>query len=270
MRGFRRNIRGLSEIVGTLMLVLIVVSAATALSLFVSQYQKQVQQRQAISQQKSLESISVLRVTPSLNASANLTRYAFLNFTVASLYINPVTVTQINLNDNPLKQYNAWRLDLTSGTYQWVTIGAGGQLALGPREQVNLLVDLRNATSFSFYNGSFVLPSTSYLKIEVITAFQNDFSRVFIPPTAIGIVTTLETMNGGGGFSPVTVLDGSHSFQPGNASLVAWSWNVTPDNVTLNGEKAVVGFNPAFTHHHILLAVTNSDGLLATELFRFP
>ena len=78
------------------MLVLIVVSAATAFGLFVAGYQKQVQQRQAISQQKSLESLTVLRVTPALNVS--LTRYALLNFTLASLYINPVTITEVSVN----------------------------------------------------------------------------------------------------------------------------------------------------------------------------
>ena len=65
------------------------------------------------------------------------------------------------------------------------------------------------------------------------------------------------------------VLDGSHSFQPGNATLITWGWTVFLDT-TYNGEQAVVTFNAAFTHHIITLTVTNSDGLVGTETFVFP
>ena len=251
------------------MLVLIVVSAATAFSLFIAGYQKQVQQKQAIQQAKSLESIQVVRVTPTLNQSSP--RYAFLNFTVASLYVNSATIREVSINNNPLKTYNAWRLDLSSATYQWVTIGPGGQLAMNAREQLNLLIDLTGDSGFSFYNGSFVLHSTDFVKVELITAYGNDFSRIFIPPTAIGIVSVLETLNGSV-FTPVTVLDGTHSFQPGNGSIVQWIWNVTPDNITPApyGPLAVVHFKGAYLEHTITLMVTDSDGLIGTEVFRYP
>lgn len=256
--------RGLSEIVGALMLVLIVVAAATTLSVFVSEYQKQVQAEQAIQQERSLESLTVLRVTPTLDPNASA--YTELNFTLASLYINPSVVTSVSVNDQRLMTYNAWELNVTTGSYEWVTVAAGGQLSLGPRDVVNILVNATPGPGSSFYDSNYTLPATDYVKVEVFTALLNDFSRVFIPPTAVGLVTLQETWNGTA-YVPVPILDATESFQPGNATLVAWTWHITPDNETLTGEKAVASFNPSFSTHTIVLTVTNSEGLLSTDRF---
>jgi flagellin-like protein len=264
---FQRDERGLSEIVGTLMLVLIVVAAATTFSIFVASYQKQLQQEQSFSQQQHLESLKVLRVSPTANA--NGTSWATLNLTVASEYINPSTVTQIRIDDNPLKQYGTWRLSLQSGSFVSGTVGAGGQLQLDPREQMNVLVTFGNASVSSFYNANFSLPTNGFIKVELFTSFQNDFQALFLPPTAIAVVTTLLTWNGSA-YVPVPVLDGSGSFQPGNATLVSWTWHVTPENLSYSGEKAVVAFNPAFVTHNITLTVENSDDLTASETIHYP
>src|SRR5690348_9978222 len=113
MRRISRSRRGLSEIVGALMLVLIVVVAATALSAFVASYQKQLQAEQAIHQDRTLESLTILHAAPPLNATE--TKLAQLQFTVASLSVNPSTITRIEINHQPLQQYNTSRLDLASG-----------------------------------------------------------------------------------------------------------------------------------------------------------
>ena len=62
MRRFRGNSRALSEIVGTLILILIVVAAATALSVFVTGYEKTVLSQEANSHEKSLESYTIFGV----------------------------------------------------------------------------------------------------------------------------------------------------------------------------------------------------------------
>lgn len=265
---FRVSRRGVSEVVGSLMLVLIVVGAATALSVFVASYQKQLQAQQALSQQRGLETLKVLRVTPTLNA--NGTAWSLLNFTVASLYINPATVTELSINNNPVKQYTAWKLNLSTGSFGAITVAAGGQLALGAREQLNVIVNLTPGPNYSFYASSFVLHTTDFVKVEVFTALENDFGRIFIPPTAIGIVTTIQSWNGTA-FVPVTVLDASGSFQPpGNSTIVAWTWKITPDGTSYSGEKAVAQFNRLFVTHNVTLAVTNSDGLISTDTFHYP
>lgn len=268
MFGRRMSRRGLSEIVGALMLVLIVVSAATVFAIFAAQYQKTLQQQQAQAQARSLESLGILRATPSINSTG--LDWSTVNFTLASLYINPMIISEITINDNPLRQYTAIALNLTSGHLQSVTVGPGGELNLAPREQVNVVVNCSlGSPSYSFYNGSgFTLPVTTYVKVEVFTALQNIFTRVFIPPTALGVVGTIETLNGTG-FTSFPLLDGSQSFQPVNGSLVAWNWAVTPDNGTAVGEKAIFSFNTAFHIHHIVLTVTNSDGFLGIDKFDY-
>lgn len=268
MRRLRSDRLGISEIVGTLMLVLIVVTAATSLALFVASYQKQLQAERQVTQQRGLESLTIIRASPTLAPGG--ANWSVLNFTLASLYINPSTVTEIMINNNPLKQFTAWRLDLTTGQFVSVSVGAGGQLALAPRDQVSILVNFTvGSPSYSFYNVSFALPASAYIKIDAVTTLQNDFDRVFIPPTAIALVTPLQSWNGSG-FVTVPVLDGGSSFQPGNATLVSWAWAISPDNRTLSGERAVATFDPIFSTHNITLVVTNSDGLLGAETIHYP
>jgi flagellin-like protein len=267
MRPVRRNVRAISEIVGALMLVLIVVVAATTLAVFVAQYQKQLQSEQALQHDRELENLVILHASPTL-APGNTT-WASLNFTVASLYVNPSTLDEITINDQAVKQYTAYELNLTSGSFESVVVAPGGQLTLAPRQQINVVIDFNNSSSgYSFYNGSFVLHTTDYVKIDLFTALLNDFTRAFIPPTAIAVVTPLETFNGTG-YVTVPVLDGSNSFQSGNASLDAWAWSVFPDNVTALGEKAVVTFDPAFHVHHITLIVTDTDGMMGSDTIEY-
>ena len=269
MRPLRSSRRGLSEIVGALMLVLIVVSAATVFAVFAAGYQKQLEAQQTAQQNRNLESLGILRATPT--PASNGVDWSTVNITVASLYINPATVTEITINDDPLEQYSAVSLNLTTGAFQSITIGAGGQLQLGPREQLNIIVNCTQGTSnYSFYASSgFVLPTTDYVKIELFTALQNIFTRVFIPPTAIAFVGTIQTSNGTG-FTNLPLLDGSQSFQPVNGTLIAWSWSVFPDNSSAQGERTLFTFNPAFLVHHVTLTVTNSDGFLGTTTILYP
>ncbi|MCI4340189.1 MAG: type IV pilin [Thermoplasmata archaeon] len=263
MRSFRRDVRAISEVVGALMLVLIVVVAATSLAIFVASYQKQLQAERAVTQERSLEHLTIIHATPTLSSGG--TNWSVLNFSLASLYINPSTVTEITLNDQPLRQYSAWTLDLASGTFVAIVVGPGGQLSLTPREQVNVVVDFNaSSTNFSFYDPSFVLHTTDYVKIDVFTQLLNDFNRVFIPPTAIALVTPLQTLNGSN-FTTIPILDGTQSFATANTSIVSWAWQVTPDNVNVSGEKAVATFNGSISLHTILLVVTDNDGLIGTD-----
>ncbi len=62
MRRVRGNSRGLSEIVGTLILILIVVAAATALSVFVTGYEKTVLSQEANTHERTLESYTIFGV----------------------------------------------------------------------------------------------------------------------------------------------------------------------------------------------------------------
>src|SRR5580658_2431834 len=135
MHSMRQNRRALSEIVGTLFLVLIVVAAATAFAAFVAGYQSQVQAQEAVAHDRSLESPKVLDVTPVRDTNlAAPNDWATLNFTVTSLDSNPTIIDSLSLNKNPVRNYTAIALNLTTGDYQTISVEALGDLTIGPRE----------------------------------------------------------------------------------------------------------------------------------------
>ncbi|MCI4320134.1 MAG: hypothetical protein L3K23_08410 [Thermoplasmata archaeon] len=274
MRRFRASARALSEIVGTLMLVLIVVVAATAFAAFVQAYQKQAQSEQAFSNEQHLESLRILNVIPTVNAT-NPSAWESLNFTLASEYINSATITSVAVNSNPLAQYQVLRVDPSTGLYSlsWVRGNAtSAQLILAPREQVNLIVNLsKSPTTGSFYGLNFTLPTTSYIQLSLFTALQNKFNGLFLPPTALAIISTIVTFYNGT-LQTVPVLDGSHSFQTGNASIVGWMWKVYEGfaphaQFAPTGEQVVAPSyfpGPPGSHYNVTLNVTNNDGLTST------
>lgn len=269
MRRIRRDSLALSEIVGSLMLVLIVVVAATALAVFVQNYQKNVQAEQALAQARSLESLKVLRVAPTLNTTG-ADSWADLNFTVASLYVNPSTITELTLNNAPVRNFTAWHLDLPTGNWTRDVVGGGGQLTLYPREQVYIEVDAQGGNLTSFYTPSLRFATSSSLNFQILTAYQNVFAGLFIPPSAVAIVQTLQTWNATSmSYTQTPLLDGSNSFQPGNGTIVDWTWNITPGNVTLLGEKQVAAHLNSVSLYTIRLTVTDNEGLEGVDTITY-
>ncbi|MCI4369054.1 MAG: hypothetical protein L3K09_05790 [Thermoplasmata archaeon] len=265
MRPVRSNRRGLSEIVGTLFLVLIVVGAATAFAAFVAGYQKQLQAEQQAAHERALESIRVLHLTPTPNGTSGT--WGWLNFSLASLDVNPIIVTSISVNDNPVAKYNVSGLNLSTGTFWSQTVLAGGYLSLYPREAFSVNVSTAKGPARSgFYDPNLTLSTSSYLKVELFTYNSNAFTQTFIPPSAVASINYLQTYNGTN-ITNIPVLDGSSSFQPGNATLVAWIWTVhesAPSVKTwgLSGEKVEMSNLTRGGSYTVGLTVANSDGLL--------
>jgi flagellin-like protein len=256
MRHFRRNVRGLAEIVGTLMLVLIVVAAAVAFSIFVSTYQQQVQAQETYQHDQALESVHILSIAPNVTGSG---QYRSLNFTMAAEDVNPSTITGIAINADPVIFYNVTDLELNVTPVQLttVTLSAGTNFVLTPGDEATVHVNFTTGLAFPL-----PLTSSNYVKIDLYTAYLNDFSRVFIPPSAIILVDTNVLGN-----SITTILDGSQSTQPeGNATIVSWSWTVTNESApavhtTYLGEVAQTSPHLFLGIYWVDLTVTNSDGL---------
>jgi len=230
MRSPRRSDRGLSEIVGTLMLILIVVAAATLLAAFVASYQKQVQSEQSFTHDQSLESIHILSLETTLAPSGSA--YATFVFYFASEYVNPSGVLGISIDHEPLKEFNWTDISTaTSGQFS-----DGEELVVAPFDEVMVTLDLDPASvNFSFLAPSSVPLPNEYLEFDVYTHLQNDFNRIFLPPVPLQTVS-LENPTGQ---SPYTVLDGSNSFQPeGNGSIVNWAWSIS-GGATLSGSTTL-------------------------------
>jgi len=250
------------------MLVLIVVAAAVAFSLFVASYQKQVQSEESLQQQKNLESLRIVSLVPAL-ANPSDTTWSGLNFTVGSEYVNPSVITGLDINGNVVRTYNA----TITGQSGWKTYfpqqnTTAGNLVLPPHAQTNINITFNPLNPFfGMYSSSFTLPTTSYIRIDVFTLLLNDFNQVFVPPTAIAVVTTIQTWNGSA-YVTLPVLDGSQSFQPGNGTVVAWNWNVTNETSGAHtlyfGQKVVCAVCTApGTTYSAVLTVTNSNYLFA-------
>jgi flagellin-like protein len=272
MARFRRSSRALSEIVGSLMLVLIVVVAATALAVFVQSYQKNLQAEQALAQAKSLESLKVLRVAPTLNGSSlpGATTWQTLNFTVASLYVNPAIITELTLDGNPVRNFTAWHLDLGTGNWTEDVVGGGGQLTLFPREQAYIQLDTQGAPETSFYNPAYQVATSASINLQLLTSYQNVFTGLFIPPTAVPLVQTLQTWDAmTSSYVQVPLLDGSNSFQTGNLTIDNWTWSITPGPITLWGEKQVASTLNSVTTYTIRLTVTNTEGLQGVDAITY-
>ena len=270
MRRLRGDARGLSEIVGTLILVLIVVSAATVFAAFVATYEKQLLAQEAVTHQRSLESLVVFGI--SLQAQNNLPNLiANLSFTVASETVDTVMLSGLTVNGNEVTQWNY--TDLSTGAPASGVVPVALGISIPPFDKFEISLDV-NVSSLSYSLATAAsIPLTSYLEISAFTTLSNEFTAVFLPPTAIALVSLGEIYNASSGtYSPEPMLDGTTSFQTGNATILKWSWNVTNATTTslFTGEEVP---DPQLTSggpFTITLTLTNSDGLMGTDTIVYP
>jgi len=280
MRTIRRERRGLAEIVGTLMLVVIVVAAATAFSFFVAAYQKQVQSEEALNHDKSLEDLRILDLTPNLTGPHS-PYLSDLLVEVASLDVNPMTINGVIIDGNPVLKY-------TVSTSSGAPLGPPGcfnggafstntscSLSLPAEAQVFLLFNLTfGALTYAFGSTNVSLKVSSLLEFDLFSSYGNEFVQSFVPPVAIAQMSFVNVGN-----SSTPLLDGMGSYQPPdgtdkNVTIDLWSWSVSaipptvcggsPDCGPFSGEE--VQLSEAFPSGtwSISLTVTDSDSLIGT------
>ncbi len=266
MRRSWRGSRGLAEIVGTLMLVLIVVAAATAFSFFIASYQQQLQTQEAASHDRSLEAIHVLSVQTAPVSATNAT-YGAMSLTIGSGDIQSMSLTDLVVNGNPVVSYNAtWVSNNTEVAVGILDGDVGDALLLPALEQVRITLDLNASDSlFSFLSWTSAPSSNSYLTINLQTQRGSGFTFVYVPPTALSDLTFIQSFTGSV-LVDLPVLDGTHSFQQGgNATIVAWEWTVTnaTDGHTWSEDGAQVELTnlTATDTYNASLDVVNSAGL---------
>jgi flagellin-like protein len=285
MRWRTRGSRGLAEIVGTLMLVVIVVAAVTAFSFFVASYQKQLQAQETLSHDRALEGIKVIGVTEvtcaqfvggcSSNGSPN-DSFASISFRVASLDVNTIAVTGLFLDGMGIVDYTA--TPSTGGAispcYNSSAHHPGNRtsglvpcapLRLGSYSTVTFTFNLdENTTDSAFaFAGSEVLLPTSALSLQVLTQLTNLFTASFAPPDAV--ISVFYVSNAG---SSVPVFDGLSSYQPptaNNASILWYNWTISNASCPIpsTGAEFECG-NLSMGPHTVVLTVTDTDGLSGT------
>ena len=278
MRRLRGNSRGLSEIVGTLMLVLIVIGAAVAFAAFVATYEKQLLAQEAAAHDRSLEALRILSVLPVNQTGGSPAYDKTLNFTVASETINPSVITGMLVDNLPIVRFG---VENSSGPCL-PPVTPLGNYTIPPFADVTFCL---NATQGYPRSGvALGYPAISLdadLEISLYTALGNDFVTTFLPPTALATVSII-TIETGTTVNNVPVLDGSDSFQQGtNSTITSWLWVVSPNSTAdsaawsgtcsglFSGEDVELGSGGcqfvATQAYSITLEVTNDDGLVSFQ-----
>ncbi len=246
VRRLGRRQRGLAEIVGTLMLVVIVVAAATAFSFFVASYQAQVQAEETAAHNKALEDLKILSLAPTINHET-LT-LADLQIELASLDPNPTVITGMTINSEAVANYTVTDSSgspLANGCFNAVAYSGSNSsctLTVPAEAQTFLEFNLTFKTPlYAFGPATVSLGDDGLLDFKSFTSLGNEFTQSFVPPVAVAQVSFV------GSFP---VLDGSGSYQPssgsgGNATVDSWQWDVdAPDASPASvpaGETSEVG-----------------------------
>ncbi len=295
MRWRRRGSSGLSEIVGTLMLVLITVTAATLFAAFVSTYEKQVLSEESQKHDRSLETAQVSGIQ--LCSALTCPKFydggylpsgseveSVVNVTFVSGDVNPMYFYDYQVNGEPAEGWlflpydnvPHWMEDPAVDPSGWPgcqSINTLGSLQVGPNASCS------EVAPYGQVNVSLILltPVAPPIRLEVFTALSDEFSYLFFPPVPIVKVTELPI-----GSETIPLFDGSSSYEPvggDNSSIDSYVWTVVnkSDSASLGPyagpqvEIPALALVPASnsTLYNVTLTVTNTDGLSASTTVGF-
>lgn len=255
LRRFDR--RGLAEIVGTLMLVLIVVAAAVAFSLFVAAYEKQVLSVEAQTHARDLESARVTAISvcsyttcPRLYTTTHLplvvitAREYIVNVSFVSADVNSMSFVDYAINGFPVDGWlfypansvPVWMKNPSLDPSNWSACQAAtsmGTYSVGPNASCSDVVP------YGQVNVSLVMEDaiTAPIHLSVYTGLADVLSYLFFPPVAIVKTTVLPV-----GSTSIPLFDGSASYEPpggDNASIASYAWAITPSYWEVAGNITV-------------------------------
>jgi flagellin-like protein len=269
---------GVSEVIGALMLILIVVIAASALAVFISEKQKDIQEQDRLETRRSLEKVQTTWITPTKTTGS---LWENIEVELTSLHVEESDVTRLVINGAGVA--NAVQYNTTSGSFD-IPVSLNNPLRLESLETILLNISLLDA---NFYSSKPDIDDSDYIKVDIHTKLLNTFSRIFQPPTSIIMVATESQWDPSiPGYTDVIILDGSGSDHPNeDTSIITWEWQVEGDddddgvfgesgeeNFTLKGRKVrtdTAFTSPAGSNHTIVLTVFDSYGMRANSTLIF-
>jgi flagellin-like protein len=282
------NDEAVSVIVGTLLLILITVTAAAGLAIMVSQMQKDEMNRQSHLAAVKSENIQVLDIglandraawnqSPwNITADQSWSNWSSVTFTLANLNTDDTRIIGIAVNDHYSRTITAVEDTAAAGRTGY-NISNADYLTLagtrGQKVQINFTDDFPSTQ---------YIPAGTPIRVRVMTSLYNTFEMTFKPPNPV-ITTHIDTEDLGVTARDVIVLDGSQS--TADRTVVQWDWmvldrgNATPVNgdywndaaniTTVSGK--LVRLNPGTPGpFSIKLKVTDDTGMAqvsgATEI----
>ncbi|MEM2123966.1 MAG: PKD domain-containing protein [Methanolinea sp.] len=244
-RPAERDERAVSVIVGTLMLILVTVTAAAGLAVMVSQMQKEEMNRQAHQAAVKNELLKINGIRPVYNETTGFLEE--LNVSILNLNTADSRVILLGLNERLFPK------NFTSGG---ISYGNRNAMLLVPAtKQVDIAV---NCTTDFERNPNLTRADT--LRVFVFSSYYNLFERMFKPPVA-DFTVDIQTENLGVAERDVVLLDGSPSTDDG--TIVDWEWRVTENGTpvsVLKGQKTRF-VPPSRGPFEIRLVVTDADGM---------
>jgi len=236
---------GISVMIGTLLLILITVTAAAGLAVMISTMQKDAMNRQAQITAAQNELIQITGVTfqsnitdwntyfwpPDPNSTLNQS-YSSVTFTLTNLNNQEARIIGISVNGKyahnitvipdpslPPKSPVSYNLSDTENS-SYITIPA----STGKKFRINFTNDFSTPPQNIGQNDQ--------ITILVMTTLFNSFQKMFQPPNPI-IQYSTPTLGSGSGQRDVLNLDGSQSYAANNNSIAYWYWSIQDASNTL-------------------------------------
>lgn len=220
--------QAVSVIVGTLLLILITVTAAAGLAVMVSQMQKDEMNRQSHLAAVNSEKIQIVSVSfandddtwnkPPFNMT-NSGNWSSVTLNLVNLNIDDVRVIGIAFNDRYTRNFTT----LTDSPVTIRTpfnISNNEFLTIPGTQNQKIQVNFTDDFPVPVYIGT-----RDQVKIRIMTSLYNTFERTLKPPNPI-IQSGITSEDLGVTQRDVLVLDGSHSTTGNNNTLVSWNWSI--------------------------------------------
>ncbi len=199
---------GLSVVVGTLLLILIVATSVSALALMVSEAQKKEMEQRSLRTAVESENLKILSLV--LKGSDNNENLNTITINVVNLNTEESRIASINVNDMPAVNYtdmNGVKYDLQS------------QFPVPPAGCRQIVLNL--TSNFTYHLN---ISKSDTIHIILFTSLINKFEHVFLPPVPI-IKVNVESEQIGNQSIDVLSLDGSDSFDR-EGTIINYTWKV--------------------------------------------
>jgi len=233
--------KGVSEIIGALMLILIVVIAAAGIAMIVSQAEQQQASRQTLQDAINNEKLNMMYIQPIYNTNDTS------SLGLTGIY--PLTEIDIDIQNLNVQQSNIQYITVNGIPYNISELpGSLGDVLTVPAS-ANLPIKL--------YVSNFLLNLDLYnnqsITVQIGTSYGNTFSRTINPPTA-SAKFNVESENLGLVERDYVQLDASAS-NDSTGQIKIYQWDITDNspywwkylptnNYQINSSGSTVQFNP--------------------------
>ncbi len=245
---------GLSVVVGTLLLILIVVASVSALSVMVSEAQKKEMEQRSLRAAVESENLKILSLA--LNGPDGNGNWTNMIITVVNLNTEESRIVGLNINGMNAANY-------TDGVKEY---NFQSQFPVPAARSRQIILNLT-----SNFTSPINISKNDHIRVILFTSLTNNFERVFLPPVPIIKVSSESDI----GFGNVLVLDGSDSISH-ESTIISYQWQVNNTynpayNYSKSGQMVRIPFDFINVSKFLVnLNVTDSNGMSGSAQWVSP